>query len=123
MCGTSCGAVSDRDLKERVAPADPAEVLDRLASVPISTWSYQVDPTVRHLGPMAQDFHAAFGLGASDRRIDFVDANGVTMAAIQALRREVGALREDTAALRRQNAGLQREVDALRGGTDQCVAP
>ena len=74
-------------------PADADEVLERLVQLPISLWTYGYDhDTVRHLGPMAQDFAAAFGLGDDDRRIDLVDANGVVMVAIQALTRRLGEL-------------------------------
>jgi endosialidase-like protein len=61
-------------------------VLERVAEMPVSTWSYKSeDPTVRHLGPMAQDFRAAFGLGDTDRAYNSIDAHGVAMAAIKAL--------------------------------------
>jgi hypothetical protein len=55
---------------------------------------------MRHLGPMAQDFHAAFGLGDSDRTINMVDANGVLIVAVQALYRWVMQLEADVEALR-----------------------
>lgn len=65
-------------------------MLDRLADLPVSVWSYGWDDeSVRHLGPMAQDFASAFGLGDSDRVIHMSDAVGVCMAAIQALRERV----------------------------------
>jgi hypothetical protein len=67
-----------------------AAVLEELAKLPISTWRYQWDPAdVHHLGPMAQDFAAAFGLGSDNRWIDTIDADGVNMAATQALYRRV----------------------------------
>jgi hypothetical protein len=69
------------------------ELLETLAGLPISKWSYLWDgPAVRHLGPMSQDFMAAFHLGDDERRIDLLDANGVNMVAIQALYRRVIAL-------------------------------
>lgn len=78
--------VSDRTLKQDFATVDPRHVLARLASIPVQTWSYKSQGSaVRHMGPMAQDFAAAFGMGEDDRRIDMVDANGVSIAAIQAL--------------------------------------
>ena len=63
-------------------PVDGQQILETLAALPISTWNYKKDPpSVRHLGPMAQDFAAAFGLGDSDTTINMVDANGVVMVA------------------------------------------
>jgi hypothetical protein len=82
-------------------PIDGYEILEKLAALPISTWNYKTDPpTVRHLGPMAQDFAAAFGLGSSDTHIDVVDANGVVMVAIQALYKRLHALEAEVAALK-----------------------
>jgi hypothetical protein len=76
------------------------EILEKLAALPISTWNYKWDPpTTRHLGPMAQDFKAMFGLGDDDRTINMVDANGVVMVAIQALYRRIVALEERLRAL------------------------
>src|SRR5262249_41916142 len=86
VCYDQCRAVSDRDAKRDFREVNPHEILEALATLEISTWRYKADDaTVRHLGPMAQDFHARFGLGSSDRRIDMVDANGVLVAAVKAL--------------------------------------
>ena len=74
-------------------PPTPAALLDELARLPISTWRYRWDdPDVRHLGPMAQDFAEAFGLGENERWIDTVDADGVNMVAIQELARRIRAM-------------------------------
>jgi hypothetical protein len=82
------------------APVNGHEILAKLAALPVSTWNYiGDDPSVRHLGPMAQDFKAAFGLGDSDRTIDMVDANGVLVVALQALHRQVLALTDRVAEL------------------------
>lgn len=79
-------STSDRNVKEDIEPVDVIEVLDRLSRLPLSTWRHRVEPDgVRHMGPMAQDFHAAFELGDSDTSIGTVDADGVALAAIQAL--------------------------------------
>lgn len=84
-CAPAC--VSDVALKRDVQPVDGREVLERLAGLPISTWSYTTDPrAVRHVGPMAQDFHDAFSLGSTDLAYDPIDAHGVSLVAIQALR-------------------------------------
>jgi len=77
---------SDRGLKENFSPVDPQSVLESVAALPLATWNYiKESNAVRHLGPVAQDFHAAFGLGADDRSITTVDADGVALAAIQGL--------------------------------------
>jgi hypothetical protein len=82
----SWGSLSDRDAKEDFAPTDGRQVLERLVSIPISTWSYKAQQgKFRHIGPTAQDFSAAFEVGADDRHITTVDADGVALAAIQGL--------------------------------------
>ena len=106
-CLSACSAASDRNIKSGFQSVDPHQVLDAVAAMPVSSWYYDAEgPNTRHLGPMAQDFHAAFGLGASDKRIDFVDANGVLLAAVQ-------ALHQDVQRLEAENARLTRKVEQL----------
>ena len=76
---------SDRDSKVQIESVDSASILSKVASLPISTWRYKVEEGQVHLGPMAQDFRAAFGLGADEKHIATIDADGVALAAIQAL--------------------------------------
>ena len=77
---------SDRAAKRDFEKVDAQGLLSRLAGLPISRWSYSAEsPSVRHIGPMAQDFAAAFAVGSDDRSISTVDADGVALAAIQAL--------------------------------------
>jgi hypothetical protein len=79
-------SLSDRHAKENFTPTNAREVLDKVAALPMTSWNYKTqEKSVRHLGPMAQDFHAAFGLGENDRTITTVDADGVALAAIQGL--------------------------------------
>ncbi|MGH3710884.1 MAG: tail fiber domain-containing protein [Pseudonocardiaceae bacterium] len=59
-------------------PINSFEVLAKLGALPVATWRYRWESAgVRHLGPMAQDWHATFGLGKGDTRIPMVDAHGV----------------------------------------------
>jgi hypothetical protein len=82
----SWSAASDRNAKDHFASVDGAKLLERLAAIPVSTWNYKTqDTSIRHMGPMAQDFRAAFGLGEDEKHISTVDADGVSLAAIQAL--------------------------------------
>jgi hypothetical protein len=94
---------SDRALKERVEPADGEAVLAALRELPISRWSYWGDATAApHIGPMAQDFKAAFGVGSDERRIHVIDGQGVALAAIQALERRLRDQQTELDELRRQ---------------------
>src|SRR5205814_6616494 len=85
--------LSDRTLKANFQAVDGRDVLQRLVSLPVSTWNYTAQaPSIRHLGPTAQDFRAAFGLGEDDTTISTVDAQGVALASIQGLYQENQAL-------------------------------
>ena len=95
-------------------PVDGIETLVRLASVPLSTWNYvSQDPDVRHLGPMAQDFRSAFGLGEDDQHIDTVDADGVALAALQGVHRLLEEKDAQIASQQRQILTLEARVTAL----------
>jgi hypothetical protein len=84
--GNSWSSISDQSLKDNFQPVDVREILDRLAAIPILTWNYKSeDPSIRRMGPMAQDFWPAFGLGDDEMRISTIDADGVAFAAIQGL--------------------------------------
>ena len=77
---------SSREAKRAFETVNGISVLEKVAALPISEWSYRADsPSVRHLGPMAEDFHAAFGLGKTDKGLTSVDTSGVALAAIQGL--------------------------------------
>jgi hypothetical protein len=108
---------SDAALKTGFTPVDPAGVLDRVSDMPITSWSYRSEPGVIHIGPTAQDFHAAFGLGSDDQTIGTVDADGVALAAIQGLDQQDQVLDQQDQALRAEIASLRQELAAGRPGT------
>jgi trimeric autotransporter adhesin len=84
------------------------DVLGKIAALRIAEWSYKAqDSSIRHMGPTAQDFHAAFGLGEDERYIGSLDADGVALAGVK-------ALEERTRALAERNDRLERENDDLR---------
>ena len=80
---------SDRNAKKDIVPVDPRSVLDKVALLPITQWSYKADADTRHIGPMAQDFRAAFEVGADDKFIAALDEEGVALAAIQGLNQKL----------------------------------
>ncbi|MGW4330489.1 tail fiber domain-containing protein [Nocardia sp. NPDC004573] len=85
------------------------DILAEVAQLPISTWRYQWEPPeVRHLGPMAQDWRASFGLGDTDKRIHMADANGVALVCIQALHKQIVELRAELGRIR--NATREEEA-------------
>jgi hypothetical protein len=106
--GNSWLAVSDRALKENFTRLDRRQLLERLAWLPITEWNLKSqDPNIRHVGPTAQDFYAAFGLGEDDRYIGTSDADGVALAAIQELYRLVQEQQQRIAALQARLEELQ----------------
>jgi hypothetical protein len=126
--------ISDRHSKEHFAPVDGEALLVRLNTIPILTWNWRAqDSSIRHMGPMAQDFYTAFGLGQDDKHISTVDADGVALAALQALYRlsleKDGQLRRQQAELQEQQAlllELQAELAVVKAqlsrGDDNQVA-
>jgi hypothetical protein len=108
------GSASDRALKTDVASIDDARVLDKVAALPVSEWSYTSERGVRHVGPMAQDFYAAFGVGKDNKHITSIDEDGVALAAIKALHSENAALRRQLRVMQRQVQHVTAMVEALR---------
>jgi trimeric autotransporter adhesin len=115
--GSSWASLSDRNRKESFAGVDGEDALRRLRNVPVSTWTFiDADEPVRHIGPMAQDWHAAFGLKPDSLTIDRGDFDGVSLAAIQALEartRDLPALEREMEALRQENAMKDARIASL----------
>jgi hypothetical protein len=113
---------SSRTLKEHFAEVDGEDLLSRIRGIPVNRWSYiGEEGGVRHLGPFAEDFYAAFGLGTDDRSIGLLDIDGVNFAAVQALERRTAELRTAVEEVDR----LTAELAALRehqAATDARVA-
>ena len=87
---------SDRNAKVNFTNVNALDVLELVSQLPIESWNYRTeDPSIRHIGPMAQDFYAAFGLGVDDRHIGTIDADGVALAAIQGLNGVVNEVIEE----------------------------
>ena len=100
--------LSDRNQKEHFALVDGQEVLACLAEIPVTTWNYKSqNPSIRHIGPMAQDFYAVFGVGEDDTHISTLDADGVALAAIQGLYQLVQEQKAQIADLEARLAALE----------------
>lgn len=106
--------LSDRNSKTAILPVNEKQVLDTLMNVPISTWRYKGQSTsAQHIGPMAQDFYAAFGMGEDAHYIGTVDADGVALAAIQGLYQVVQEKEARISTLEKQNVAQEQRLDAL----------
>jgi hypothetical protein len=112
---------SDRNSKANFDAVDGWDILNRLDNIPIQTWNYAAqDPTVRHIGPAAQDFYAAFSVGEDDRHISTVDADGVALAAIQGLHHivqeqatQLASQKDQIVSLQQHNAELEIRLATL----------
>ena len=103
--GSGWISVSDVNAKENFRDLAPEDVLAKIAALPIREWNYKAQgATVRHWGPTAQDFKAAFQLGEDPLGINSIDADGVALMAVKALE----------ARTRELNEKLTRENDELR---------
>ena len=73
-------------MKRDFAGVDTRERLDKVNGLALTSWRFVNEPPhVRHVGPIAEDFRAAFGLGSDERSFLQVDAQGVALAAIRGL--------------------------------------
>jgi hypothetical protein len=115
--------LSDREAKADFALVDSQQILSRLAALPIQTWRYKAQPgQTRHLGPAAQDFYAAFGVGEGDRTISTVDADGVALASIQALYGKLLEKDAEISAVKAENQALRQEIERLEARMDTLEA-
>ncbi len=109
--GWSC--TSDRNAKTNFAMVDARQVLLKVSGLPIQTWSFKDNTAIRHMGPMAQDFYAAFGLGQDDKTISTIDLDGVALASIQGLYHLLQEKDAEIATLKAQIAAQQAQIDDL----------
>ena len=113
--GTQWLSLSDARTKVRLRELDTDDVLAKIAAMPVTEWSYEAqDAGIRHMGPTAQDFHAAFGLGEDPLRIGTLDADGVALAGVKAVEVRTRHLSERLAAFETENAGLRTELERAR---------
>ncbi len=102
---------SSRTFKEGFTAVDPLHVLAKLVAMPVQTWFYKdARDEGQHMGPVAEDFAATFGLGQDERHIATVDESGVAFAAIQGLNQKVES---ENARLEGRNAELSTKADAI----------
>ena len=101
--------------EKRYLEIDAREILQRVAQMPILKWNYKTqDARVQHIGPMAQDFYAAFNVGEDEKHITTIDADGVSLAAIQGLNQIVIEQNARITSLENQNAEYARAASELK---------
>ncbi len=121
--GGALTEASDVNVKENFAPVDGADILARIAKLSITTWNYMSDdPSVRHMGPMAQDFYAAFGLGSDNTHIAPLDVNGVLLVGMQTLIAQSEQQAVQIQQLEQENAALEQRLDLLEAQVNALLA-
>jgi hypothetical protein len=115
IVATNVSLTSDRSVKENFKTID-APVLQKVAGLPLSEWNFKSDSGVRHIGPMAQDFYAAFNVGSDDKHIAVVDEGGVALAAIQGLNQKVEEQHAELKQKQTEITELRQENDSLENG-------
>jgi hypothetical protein len=114
---------SSRLLKDRFEDVDGEDVLSRIRRVPVTTWSYTGENAgVRHMGPFAEDFRAAFGLGTDDTSIGHLDISGVTFAGVQALDERTRGMQSRMEDQARQIEQLQADKAVLEARIQRLEA-
>jgi trimeric autotransporter adhesin len=112
--GGSWASLSDVNMKENFANVDGEELLERLRNVPITSWNYKTqDSKIRHIGPMAQDFAAAFNVGEDNRHIATIDPDGVALAGVQALDNRTNNQQLRIEQLQKENKELKERLERL----------
>ncbi|MGA2244906.1 MAG: tail fiber domain-containing protein [Verrucomicrobiota bacterium] len=104
---------SDRNAKENFSNVRAAHILEKVAQLPLCEWSYKTDSATRHIGPMAQDFYAAFNVGTDEKHIAPIDEGGVALAAIQGLNQKLEELKTDLKHKDAENVELKQRLAAL----------
>ena len=106
---------SSRTFKHDFQALDADEVLQRVLELSIQSWRYKDSDEGRHLGPVAEDFSDAFGLGDDAQHIATVDEEGVALAAIQGLAQRLERQRELQSRLEARLGELEAELRSARG--------
>jgi hypothetical protein len=103
--------MSTRNIKANFSFVEGKQVLQKLLNVPILIWNYRdQSPSIQHMGPLAEDFFAAFGLGEDQKHINTVDVDGVALVAIQGLHQLVREQEEQIAALEARLAKIEERL-------------
>ena len=116
MMGGQSGwtSISSRALKENFFSIDGEQMLAKIRTVPVSQWNYKNNPSIRYIGPMAEDFHAAFHLnGDDDQGINTISIDGVNMAGVQALDERTLKMQERINTLETQVETLKARLERL----------
>lgn len=84
--GGAWSNLSDKNVKENIESLDKDFYLSQLDSIEVTKWNYITqDEKIKHIGPMAQDFHKHFNIGNDSTRINSMDFDGINLLLLQAV--------------------------------------
>jgi hypothetical protein len=113
--GSAWVVICDSTKKRNIRLADTKAILEKVGTLPIKQWSYKSqDPSIEHIGPMAQDFWNAFHLGEDSLGISTIDPDGIALAAIQELHKENQQLKKELTQLNEQVESLSAQLGNLK---------
>ena len=111
---------SSRSMKDNITEVNAENVLDKLSELMIAKWNYTKDGEgIKHIGPIAEDFYAMFGLGRDDKHIATLDTSGVAIAAIQALNGKLKKKNKEIKQLEQNNKDLNDRLLAIESALKQ----
>ena len=112
---------SDRNKKENFTPVDGEWLLGKIRNISVTEWNYKkCDPTIKYIGPMAQDFYAAFHLGGTDSLgINSISIDGVNLAGVKALENRTANMQKEIEQLKEINKKLLAENKMLKEDFDE----
>ena len=120
---TGWATKSTRSAKTNIDPVDPEAILNGVTEIEVATWEYKDDDGegagTRHVGPMAEDFHEVVDVGTSDDHINSINADGVALAAIQGLSKNLDETQADLEAKATRIADQQETIDALEAEVER----
>jgi hypothetical protein len=103
---------SDKNLKEDITPTNGDDILKKIMALPMNRWKYK-GTSEYHIGPMAQDFYAAFKTGLDETAISTIDPAGVALAAIQQLKKENDTMAQKIELVLKLNEELKQQLTLL----------
>jgi hypothetical protein len=118
---TSFVNTSARSAKTDFAEVDYKSILEKVIALQIPMWRYKIeDHGTAHLGPIAEDFHAAFGLGDGET-ISTVDSSGVALAAVKGLHEGLQEKEEEVRALKARLSAQDERILQLEMAVSELL--
>jgi hypothetical protein len=122
QAGGTVNGSSDKNIKENFTAVNHFDILDKVSQIEITEWNYISDAdATRHIGPMAQDFYSAFGVGTDEKHISMADINGVALASIKALNEKLEEKNSKIEDLEAQNKALQQQLSRIEAMLQRLV--